>query len=107
MNILLLLQTFASTIALIVIALAASLAPRRYAVASSMARLAILSLGLAGWWELAAGPKDLWLRYPWIVTWLHPYILGFDCVLAPVIGLGVAIKGAIFWYLRAPTGTRL
>ena len=52
MNILLLLQTFASTIALIVIALAASLAPRRYAVASSMAGLAILALGLAGWWEI-------------------------------------------------------
>jgi len=42
-----------------------------------------------------------------MVTWLHPYILGLDCVLAPVIGLGVAIKGAIFWYLREPTGTRL
>jgi hypothetical protein len=93
MNILLLLQTFASTIASITIAIAVSLAPRRYAVASSMAGVAILALGLVGWWEFAAGPKDLWLRYPWMVTWLHPYVLGLDCVLAPVIGLGVAIKG--------------
>ena len=107
MDILMLLQTFASTIALIVIAIVASLAPRRYAVASSMAGLAILAIGLAGWWELAAGPRDLWLRYPWMVTWLHPYVLGLDCVLAPIIGLGVAIKGAILWYQREPIRTRV
>jgi hypothetical protein len=87
-------RTFASTIALIVMALVASLAPPRYALASSMTGLAILALGLVGWWELAAGPKDLWLRHPWIVTWLRPDALGLDCVLAPVIGLGVAIQGA-------------
>lgn len=72
MNILLLVQTFASTIALIVIAIVASLASRRYAVASSMAGLAILAIGLAGWWELAAGPRDLWLRYPWMVPGSTP-----------------------------------
>ena len=85
---------FASTVLVLTVIGVASLAARRYPLAAFVAALVVVSGGAAATLVLFVGPRDLWLRHPWLVNVLHPYILALDATIALAWGGALCVASA-------------
>lgn len=90
-----LLAAYSTTLLMFAIVAGASLAPRRYNRVVIAIGCAMLAFAAAGWFVIFAGPRDLWVRHPSLVIFLHPYALAFDATLAVPFGIGLILKGAL------------
>jgi hypothetical protein len=90
-----LLAAYSTTLLMFAIVAGASLAPRRYNRVVVAIGCAMLAGAAAGWLVIFAGPRDLWLRYPALVIFLHPYVLALDATLAVPFGIGLILRGAL------------
>ncbi len=89
------LLAFWSPLLMFSVVAAAALAPARYHRAVVITGCALLALSASTWWLLFAGPRDLWLRYPSLAFYVHPYTLAFDATFAIPLGLGLIIRGLV------------
>jgi hypothetical protein len=85
---------FVSTIFVIAVVGVGSAASRRYPLAAFVAALVVVSGGVAAALVLFVGPRDLWLRHPWLVKFLHPYVLALDAILALAWGGALYVASA-------------
>jgi hypothetical protein len=63
-------------------------------LAALVAGLLVVAGGVAATLVLFVGPRDLWLRHPWLVKFLHPYVLALDATIALAWGGALCVASA-------------
>jgi hypothetical protein len=86
---------FVSTILLLTVIGTASAASRRHPGPVFIVALFVVIAGVTGIAVLLFGPRDLWMRHPWLLELLHPYVVALDSVIALAWGGALCLASGI------------
>jgi hypothetical protein len=86
---------FVSTILLLSVIGAGSAASGRHPGPVFIVALFVVIAGVTGLAVLLVAPRDLWIRHPWLLEVLPPYVVALDSVIALAWGGALCLASGI------------